>query len=91
LSEVLDEIELQDYWLFAGKVEYVTPLAHFQDLPQLNWRRLILSHHHYQCREKVQLFRWTVGIFAFFLAGSFYNTHTHHDQVVSGNEKISLF
>ena len=86
----------QDYWLFGSKVEYVTPLAHLQDLPQLNWHCLILSHHHYQCQEKVQLFCWTVGIFTFCLAGSFYNnththTHTHtHDQVVTGNEKISL-
>ena len=72
-----------DYWLFGGKVRYVTPLAHLQDLPQLNWCRFILSNHHYQCQETVQLFRWTVVIYVFCLAPSFYNTHTH-DQVVTG-------
>jgi hypothetical protein len=25
-----------DYWLFGGKVEDVTPLAHLPNLPQLN-------------------------------------------------------
>jgi len=60
----------QDYWLFGGKVEYVTPLAHLQELTQLNWRRL---RHHYQCQETVQLFRWTVGNFTFCLGGLFYN------------------
>ena len=66
----------QDYCLFGGKVDYVTPLAHLQDLPQLNWRRLILSRHHYQFVETVQLLRWTEGIFAFCLTSSFYN-NTH--------------
>jgi hypothetical protein len=37
--------------LFGGKVEYVTPVAHHKDLPQLKWRRLILLHHHYQGQE----------------------------------------
>ena len=70
----------EDYWLFGSKVEYVTPLAHLQDLPQLNWR-LIMSRQHYQCQETVQLFRWTVGIFAFCLAGSFYNNNTHSHTI----------
>jgi len=68
----------QVYWLFGGKFEYVTPLAHLQDLPQLNWRHL---RHHYQCLETVQLFRWTVGISAFCLACSFYNNNTHSHTI----------
>jgi hypothetical protein len=62
-----------DYWLFGGKVGYVTPL---QNLPQLNWGRLILSLHHYQCQETVQIFRWPVETLASCLADSFrHNTH----------------
>jgi len=81
----------QDYWLFGGKVEYVTPLAHLQDLPQQNRRQV---RHHYQCQETVQLFRWTVRILAFCLAGSFYNnTHSRTIKwllVVKQSETESL-
>ena len=44
----------RDNWLFGGKVQVVTPLAHLQNLPQMNWPRthlnwchLILPPRHY--------------------------------------------
>ena len=41
----------RDYWLFSGMTEVVTTLAHFQNIPQPNWRHLTLSFCHYQCQQ----------------------------------------
>jgi len=41
----------RDYWLFGDKVEVVITLTLFQNVPQLNWRRLIISLRHYQCQK----------------------------------------
>src|SRR5215469_2833335 len=71
-----------DYWLFGGKVEYVTPLAHLHYLLPPNSRRLILTRHHCHHQETLQLFRWTVGIVAC-LAGSCY-TNTQTDARSNG-------
>jgi len=82
-----------DYWLFGGKVEYATPLAHLQDLPQLNWRHLKLSHHHYQCQEKGAISLDCRNL-CLLLGWLILQQHTHppkHNQVVTGNEKISFF
>jgi hypothetical protein len=85
----------EDFWLFGVKVEYVTPLAQLRDLPHLNSRHLILLHHHCLYQETIQLFRWTVGFFAFCLAGSFYmykTTHTlMHNQICTGSKTVYPF
>jgi hypothetical protein len=75
-SEALDEIELLDSWHLAvgGTVEVLTPLAHLQDIPQLNWHCLMLSLHNYPSQQSVHIF--CCSNFGFLLGQLIMATHT---------------
>jgi hypothetical protein len=80
----------RDNWLFGSKVEVVTTLAHFQNLPQLNWHCLILALCHYQCRQSVQIFRRAAATLGSCLVDSL----CHHSHQLSNDyweEKQALY
>jgi len=77
---------LSDYWLSGGMVEVVTPLAHFQNLPQLKRHRFTLSLCHCQ-------FRYFAGpqqSWPLVWSTHYATTHADYNMLTGQNNKLSM-
>ena len=88
-SEALEEIKLLDSWLLAvgGKVEVVITLTRLQNVPEPNWRRLIISLRHYQCvKNKFRYFAELLQTWPLVWPTHYATTHTDY-QMITGKKK----